>query len=132
MKTIEVVAAIIKKDNKILCTQRADDGRFLSLKWEFPGGKIEKGETHQQALKREIQEELKLDIDVNDLFITIKHTYPNFNLIMHAYLCEMKEEKITLKEHNNYKWLSIYDLDTLDWAEADIPIANKLLKINMR
>lgn len=126
MKTLEVVVAIIKKDNKILCTQRADDGRFLSLKWEFPGGKIEKGETHQEALIREIQEELKLDIDVDGYFMTIEHIYPHFKLIMHSYFCKMKEEKITLEEHNNYKWLSIYDLNSLDWAEADILIVKAL------
>ncbi len=128
MKTIEVVAAIIKKDNKILCTQRADDGRFLSLKWEFPGGKIEANETHQEALKREIQEELKLDIDVLDFVITVDHTYPHFRLMMHAYLCEMKNDHFTLEEHNNFKWLLEKDLNELDWAEADKPIVEKLMK----
>ena len=127
MKTVEVVAAIIIKDDKILCTQRADDGRFLALKWEFPGGKIETGETHQEALKREIQEELKLDIDVNDFFLTVDHTYPSFRIIMHAYLCEMNEDSFSLEEHNNFKWLESHDLLNLDWADADKPIVYKLM-----
>jgi 8-oxo-dGTP diphosphatase len=128
MKTVEVVAAIIIKDNKILCTQRADDGRFLSLKWEFPGGKIEKGESHQEALKREIQEELNLDIDVNEFYTSVDHIYPFFRLIMHAYLCKMNEEGFSLEEHNNFKWLSTDELDQLNWADADIPIVTKLIK----
>ena len=128
MKTVEVVAAIIQKDNKILCTQRADDGRFLSLKWEFPGGKIEKDESHQQALKREIQEELKLDIDVKDYLMTVDHAYPHFRIIMHAYLCKMNHSFFSLEEHNNFKWLEKTELTTLDWAEADIPIVKQLIE----
>ncbi|MGE4571954.1 MAG: (deoxy)nucleoside triphosphate pyrophosphohydrolase [Candidatus Izemoplasmatales bacterium] len=128
MKTVEVVAAIIQKDNKILCTQRADDGRFLSLKWEFPGGKIEENETHQEALKREIQEELKLDIDVNDYLMTVDHVYPHFRIIMHAYLCKMNHSVFSLEEHNNFKWLEKTELTTLDWAEADIPIVKQLIE----
>lgn len=127
MKTVEVVAAIIIKDDKILCTQRADDGRFLALKWEFPGGKVEEGETQQEALKREIQEELKLDIEVNGFFLTVDHTYPSFRIVMHAYLCEMNEDSFSLEEHNNFKWLESQDLLNLDWADADKPIVYKLM-----
>lgn len=129
MKTIEVVAAIIIKDNKIFCTQRADDGRFLSLKWEFPGGKIEEGETHQEALKREIQEELKMDIDVNSFFLTVDHSYLHFRIIMHSYLCSMNDDDFSLEEHNRYKWLSPSKLKSLDWADADISIVEKLMDI---
>lgn len=128
MKTVEVVAAIIEKDNKILCTQRADDGRFLSLKWEFPGGKVENGETQQEALKREIQEELKLDIDVKDYLMTVDHSYPHFRIIMHAYLCKMNHSGFSLEEHNNFKWLENRELNSLDWAEADIPIVKRLIE----
>ena len=126
MKTVEVVAAIIEKDNKILCTQRSIDDPYLSLKWEFPGGKIEEGETHKQALIREIKEELNLDIQVNEHFLTINHKYPHFKLIMHTYLCTMKEDKFTLNEHNHYKWLKPNELHTLDWVEADIEIIEKI------
>lgn len=129
MKTVEVVAAIIIKDNKILCAQRSIDDPYLSLKWEFPGGKIEKGESHQAALKREIKEELNLDIEVNNFFLTVNHTYPNVQLIMHAYLCTMKDDEITLYEHQHYKWLDVNDLSILDWAEADITIVEELFKI---
>ena len=127
MKTVEVVAAMITKDDKILCTQRADDGRFLALKWEFPGGKIEEGETQQEALKREIQEELKLNIDVHNYFLTVDHTYPDFRIIMHAYICSMNNDSFTLNEHNSFKWLRKGELDSLDWADADKPIVKKLI-----
>jgi 8-oxo-dGTP diphosphatase len=126
MKTVEVVAAIIIKDNKILCTQRSIDDPYLSLKWEFPGGKIEKDESHREALKREIQEELNLNIEVKNLFLTVNHTYPHFHLIMHTYLCTMKGDAFTLNEHNHYKWLDAKALSSLDWVEADIPIVSKI------
>lgn len=128
MKTIEVVAAIIKKNNRILCTQRADDGRFLSLKWEFPGGKIEENESHQEALKREIKEELNLNINVLEHFITVDYTYPHFRIIMHAYMCEMLNNDFTLNEHNHFKWLLAKDLNQLDWSEADKEIVEKIIK----
>ncbi|QWB99817.1 (deoxy)nucleoside triphosphate pyrophosphohydrolase [Mycoplasmatota bacterium] len=128
MKTIEVVAAIIKKDHKFLCAQRPNDGRYLSLKWEFPGGKIEDNETPEDALRREIQEELELNISVKEFYFTVDHTYPDFRLIMHAYLCEMEEETFTLVEHNSIKWVSPSELMNLDWAEADLPIVHKILK----
>ena len=126
MKHIEVVAAIIKKNNRILCTQRGDDGRFLALKWEFPGGKIEAGESHQEALKREIFEELKLNIAVNDYLMTVEHQYPFFHLTMHAYYCTTMDDSIVLEEHHQYQWLLPSELTSLDWAEADLPIVNRL------
>ena len=131
MKTVEVVAAIIIEDNKILCTQRSIDDPYLSLKWEFPGGKIEKEETHEQALKREIKEELNLDISVDKFFMLVNHRYSHFNLVMHTYLCSMEEDKFTLNEHHHYKWLEPNQLTTLDWAEADIEIVEKIKKITL-
>jgi len=128
IRTEEVVAAIIKKDHKILCTQRPNDGQYLSLKWEFPGGKIEEGESPEVALKREIKEELDLDVKVNELFFTVDHTYPGIRLIMHAYLCDMNRDTFTLLEHNSFKWMSPSELMTLDWAEADLPIVHEILK----
>lgn len=124
-KHIEVVAAIIKKDNKIFCAQRADKGE-LAKKWEFPGGKIEKNETPEEALKRELVEELKLEVDVKGHFLTVDHEYENFTISLHSYLCEAKSEQITLLEHLDSKWLKLADLDNLDWAAADIPIVDKL------
>ncbi len=129
MKKIHVVAAIIMQNNKILCTQRSDKGS-LPLKWEFPGGKIESGETNENALVREIGEELNCEIQVNQLFFTVKHQYPTFHITMHSYLCEMKSsnESIVLNEHHDSKWLDIEDLNGLDWAQADLPIVGKLIE----
>ena len=124
-KHIEVVAAIIKKDNKIFCAQRADKGE-LAKKWEFPGGKIEKNETPEEALKRELGEELKLEVDVKCHFLTVEHEYNGFTISLHSYLCEAKSEKIILLEHLDSRWLELKELDSLDWAAADIPIVDKL------
>lgn len=128
MKTIEVVAGIISNNNKILCTQRKDVGE-LALKWEFPGGKIEKGESHQEALKRELEEELDIISLVGEYIMTVNHIYTSFNLIMHVYFIESFKGEITLKEHIDMKWLNTSDLRVLDWAEADIPIVDKLISI---
>ncbi|MEN8907809.1 MAG: (deoxy)nucleoside triphosphate pyrophosphohydrolase [Clostridiales bacterium] len=127
MKLLEVVAAIIIVDNKILCTKR-DKSKFeyVSFKYEFPGGKIEVGEDEETALKREIMEELKMNIYDLKKFYTVNHTYPDFKLKMYSYLCNTNSEKIILREHIKFKWLKVKELDMLDWAEADIPIVKKL------
>jgi len=126
MKHYEVVAAVIKNDeNKIFCAQRGNYGE-LALKWEFPGGKIELGETNQEALIREIKEELNTDIDVLDHIITVNHQYQTFKLTMHAYYSNIIQGNLQLSEHINSKWLDKNELDKLDWADADIPIVNKL------
>ncbi len=127
MKTIEVVAAIIIENDKILCTKRNfSKFDYISYKWEFPGGKIEKGETEEEALKREVIEELDLKIFQLEKFLTVDHTYPDFRLIMHSYKAHCNNEEPHLKEHIDYKWLSKDELDNLDWAKADIPIVDKL------
>ena len=131
MKKIEVVAAIINHKNKILCVQRKiNKYDYISKKYEFPGGKIEFNETHIQAIKREIMEELNMDVLVNDHFMTIDHNYPDFNLIMHTYNCSCESVKLTLNEHINYKWLYINEINSLDWVEADIKIINKLTNMD--
>ena len=128
MKKIEVVAGIIFFQNQILCVQRPKNKlHYISEKYEFPGGKIEKGETKQEALKRELFEELNISTNIKSLFITIVHEYPDFELTMHSFICEVKTKKLTLREHIDQKWLTIKELKKLDWAAADIPIVNKLV-----
>lgn len=124
MKTIEVVAAIIKKDDKIFATQRGY-GDFKDG-WEFPGGKIEPGETPEQALVREIKEELEAEIKVGEVITTVEYDYPNFHLTMHCFMCELVSEEITLVEHEAARWLTYDQLDEVDWLPADIEVVEKL------
>ena len=124
MKTIEVVAAIITKDGKYFATQRGY-GDFAGG-WEFPGGKIEPGETPQQALVREIKEELDADIVVGELVETVEYDYPKFHLTMHCFLCELISESLVLREHEAAKWLTASELDTVDWLPADRDVVEKL------
>jgi len=129
MKQVEVVAAVIVKDGKILCVQRnINKYEYISLKFEFPGGKIEAGETKVDALKREIKEELKMNIEIQNEFLTVDHEYPDFKLIMHSFLCTTSDENLTLTEHVAFKWLTKDKLIELDWAAADLPIVQKLLR----
>jgi 8-oxo-dGTP diphosphatase len=129
MLKIDVVAAIIYKDNTILCVQRNNQGE-IALKWEFPGGKLEEGETHEEALIREIKEELDCEITVDDFMMTVNYQYKTFHLNMYCYKCTLVSDKITLQEHIDSKWLKIEDLPMLDWAPADLPVVRKLVKEN--
>ena len=124
MKIVHGVAAIIIKDNKIFATQRGY-GEFKDG-WEFPGGKIEAGETPEEALKREIREELNTEISVDEFFINIEYDYPAFHLSMKCYLCHVLSGKLELLEHENAKWLSKNELDSVDWLPADAEIIEKL------
>jgi 8-oxo-dGTP diphosphatase len=127
MKSIEVVAAIIVYKGKILCVQRGENKlEYISKKYEFPGGKIEPGESQKESIKREILEELKIEIDVQEDFMTVRHQYPDFHLTMHSFICKCINPNLTLTEHIDYKWLKTNELDKLDWAAADIPIMEKL------
>ena len=129
MKEIEVVAAIIKYNNKILCTQRdVSKNEEVSFKWEFPGGKIEVGETNEEALKREIKEELNIEVNIEKYFMEVNYIYPSFKLKMYTYLCNTQTDNIELLVHKDYKWLRNDELNTLDWAPADKPIINKLME----
>lgn len=129
MKTVEVVAAIIINGDYIFCAQRNyNDKEYLSYKFEFPGGKIEQGETYEQALLREIREELDWSITIDEFFMSVDYTYPDFKLIMHTYLCSPVNEEFNLNEHASFKWIKPADLKYLNWATADIPIVDKLIK----
>lgn len=116
-KRIEVAAAIICDGNKMFATQRGY-GEWKDW-WEFPGGKIEAGENPQDALKREIKEELATEIEVGDLITTVNYEYPKFHLKMHCFLCKMKNGNLTLLEHEAAKWLNLETLDTIKWLPAD-------------
>ncbi len=132
MKKIEVVAAIIVHTDKILCVQRNESKyEYVSFKYEFPGGKIEPDETAENALIREIKEELHMDIHIQNLFLTVEHTYPDFHITMHSYICDTEKTDLQLEVHVDYKWLTIAELDMLDWAAADIPIVDKLIKVGL-
>jgi 8-oxo-dGTP diphosphatase len=129
MKHIEVVAAIIIYQNKILCVQRGENKlSYISKKYEFPGGKMEPGETKSETIKREILEELHMVIEVKEEFLTVKHEYPDFILEMHSFICTCKNKTVILTEHLDFKWLDISELDSLDWAAADVPIVKKLMQ----
>ncbi|MCK9166740.1 MAG: (deoxy)nucleoside triphosphate pyrophosphohydrolase [Acholeplasmatales bacterium] len=127
-KQIEVCAALIKKDDKYFVVQRGPKGE-VAFKWEFPGGKIEKNETHKEALKREIKEELNVDIEVNDFLMTVNHEYQTFNLTMHAYNSKIIAGTLKMREdQNNCLWLKPTEMNNYDFAAADLPIIEKLIK----
>lgn len=120
MKQIEVVAALIKQENKVLATQRGygewKDG------WEFPGGKIEAGETPEEALHREILEELAVEVEVQSRLVTVEYDYPQFHLTMHCYWCRLLKGEPTLLEHEAARWLTRDQLDSVDWLPADLEV----------
>jgi 8-oxo-dGTP diphosphatase len=127
LKKIEVVAAIIQCNEETLCVQRGPAKLdYISKKYEFPGGKVEVGETKESAIIREIKEELHFDIIEPKFFNTVNHQYPDFYITMHSFICSVECKDITLTEHIDQKWLKISELHQLDWAAADIPIVNKL------
>ena len=124
MKQIEVVAAIIRKEDKIFATQRGY-GEWKDW-WEFPGGKMEAGETSEEALKREIREELSTEISVDEFLCTVDYDYPQFHLIMHCYLCSLMTDSLHLNEHEAAKWLTKDELDGVKWLPADMEVIEKI------
>lgn len=124
MKTIKVVAAIIRKENSVFATQRGY-GDYKDW-WEFPGGKVEEGETPERALIREIREELDSDITVEKFITTVEHDYPKFHLSMDCFWCRVQSGKLTLLEHEAARWLPINDLRQVNWLPADVKVVEAI------
>ncbi len=126
MKSIEVVAGIITDSGKIFATQRGY-GDYKDF-WEFPGGKMEPGETPQQALARELREELSVEVDVGEFVCTVEYDYPGFHLTMHCFYCSVTGGTLTLLEHEAAKWLDMEQIHSVDWLPADVVVVNALEK----
>lgn len=124
MKHIELVVAIIHKDGEIFATQRGY-GEFEGM-WEFPGGKIESGESCEVALVREIQEELGVGVEVGELICTTEYDYPSFHLTMHCFLCSVASSEIELREHKSARWLTKETLNEVEWLPADLEVIEKI------
>lgn len=128
MKHFEVVAAVCVDGDRIFCAQRKDSGE-TAKKWEFPGGKIEPGETREEALIREFQEEFQTSIIPERYLTTVHHQYQTFAITMHAYLARITGPAPTLTEHLAVRWLPLQELPTLDWAPVDIPIVQMVMEV---
>jgi 8-oxo-dGTP diphosphatase len=127
MKHIHVACAIIEFEGKVLCTQRSE-AMIMPLKWEFPGGKIDEGESPEECLKRELHEELGLEASVGQPLPATTHHYPSFSVTLYPFICEILSGEITLHEHSAMVWLPVEELHNLDWAEADLPVIEKYQK----
>ena len=126
MKNLEVVAAIFRKENTIFATEKGY-GEFKGY-WEFPGGKVEPGESLEEALRREIREELQVEIHIEEKFTELDYDYPHFHLTMHYYFCSVLSGEITLVEATDARWLKKEELNTVNWLPADISLIEELKK----
>ena len=126
-KRIKVVAAVIRKDNEVLATQRGY-GNYKDW-WEFPGGKIEEGELPEEALVREIREELDIDIEVTSFLKTVEYEYPEFHLSMACYWCRIREGRLKLLEHEAARWLPLNDLRQVNWLPADLLLIDAIEEV---
>ena len=138
-KHVEVVAAVIRQGKDTAGTQRLSPVRILATQrgygpwkgwWKFPGGKPEKGETHEEALRREIREELDTDILIERFLETVEYDYPDFHLTMHCYLCTLPSDRYTLREHASARWLTTDELDSVQWLPADVQILPRVFHSN--
>lgn len=128
MKQIKTIAGVIKNEKgEILCTLR-DKSKYdyVSFKWEFPGGKVEEGETSRETLIRELQEELEIEVEIGNFFYQVEHDYPDFHLSMTLFECKLVSKELKTNVHKEVKWLYPEDIMTLDWAAADIPVAQEI------
>lgn len=123
---LHVTCAILRRDDKILICQRSESMK-LPLKWEFPGGKMEEGENKIECLKREIKEELEIEIKVLEELQMVTYHYPDFSISLYPFLCQIQSGEVKLTEHAQFKWVHPEDLEQYDWAAADIPIVKELL-----
>lgn len=128
-KHLRVSAAVIEKDGKVFAAQRGNHGE-LALRWEFPGGKIEQGETPEQALVREIKEELDTTIEVLHPIATVEHEYETFSITLYAFLCRIVTGNLPIKEHIASRWLEKSELQTLDWSGADADVLKAIYNID--
>lgn len=131
MKHLEVCGAILLKENKVLCAQRGKCKEdYLSYRWEFPGGKLEAGETAAQALHRELIEEMDVHVDVENMepFFVVEHQYPDFEIRMHCFICKVDDCEVTLNEHANMCWATVDEIEKLEWLPADRPAVDALVK----
>lgn len=125
----QVVAAVIENEGEFLCMQKGKTRfEYTSFKWEFPGGKVEKEETPEKALQRELIEEMNYEVVVGSHLVTVKHEYPDFIITMAAYHCHALTREFEMKEHNAYKWLVLDEMKNLDWCAADIPIMKLVIE----
>lgn len=129
-KIVEVVAAIIFRDGELFATQRGY-GEWKDW-WEFPGGKMEAGESPEETLKREIREELSTDICIDKFLCTVEYDYPQFHLTMHCYICSLLTEALHLNEHEDARWLKGNELDSVKWLPADKIVVEQLIGINVK
>jgi 8-oxo-dGTP diphosphatase len=129
MRHMHVACAIIEKDGAVLSTQRSES-MSLPLKWEFPGGKIREGERPEDCLKREVHEELELEIAVGKGLTPVTHRYPEFTVTLYPFLCTITDGEMVLHEHKDLAWLQPERLHELDWAEADAPILKEYLRVS--
>ncbi|MCH4156666.1 MAG: (deoxy)nucleoside triphosphate pyrophosphohydrolase [Muribaculaceae bacterium] len=119
-KHYNVVAGVVKRDGKVLCMQRGESRyEYTTLKWEFPGGKIEAGETPQDALKRELMEEMEYKVEPVERLVKVEHEYSDFCITLDVWLCRAESDEFEMKEHKDYRWLEPNELASLDFAEAD-------------
>jgi 8-oxo-dGTP diphosphatase len=125
---LHVTCAIIEHNNKILICQRSERMK-LPLKWEFPGGKIENGESKENCLKREIHEELGLEIEIEWVLTSVEHQYPEFSLRLYPFLCKWTGGSLAIAEHVQAIWVNKSELQNYDWAEADVPVVNEIMQL---